>query len=388
MKRILLPVFAAALLAAPPAGAQSSFTAFALLAPDNSGTNSGVALNVADGAGTVTINLWWETGTTPQGAQPCLDGLGDEVCAWNIRLSATGGISFVPGSFTTTEAVVSTLTATEFRANGGESGNGQTGPNPIGSLDAVITSAPGTIELIGTAFVPSGLTLVLLAEAAPIPLVQVQIGADFDGDGIPDADDSCPTVVNTGSDSETDPQLAFGCTGLGTPYSFCTGPGTASPGDGVDAACDTCPNLQNPVIASPTGAPNRTRVSGQLDDDGDGVGNRCDFDYDQQGLFISPVDFAQAVKTAADAFPSVGNSNCGLNVDPIFAMLPCGVFDHDSLGLFPSPFDFSLDAGIQGGGGFVPNGPSCGAACTPAFGGAIGSGTEILGKAICDGPRC
>ena len=213
-------------------------------------------------------------------------------------------------------------------------------------------------------------------------------GGDFDGDGIPDADDSCPTVVNTGSDSETDPQLALGCTGLGTPYSFCTGPGTASPGDGVDAACDTCPDLQNPVIAAPAGAANRTRVSGQLDDDGDGVGNRCDFDYDQLGLFISPVDFAQAVKTATDAFPSVGNSNCGLNVDPIFAMLPCGVFDHDSLGLFPSPFDFSLDVAIQVGGGFAPNGPSCGAACTPVFGGAIGSGTEILGKAICDGPRC
>lgn len=24
----------------------------------------------------------------------------------------------------------------------------------------------------------------------------------------------------------------------------------------------------------------------------------------------------------------------------------------------------------------------------PAFGGAIGSGSEILGKAVCDGPRC
>ncbi len=210
---------------------------------------------------------------------------------------------------------------------------------------------------------------------------------DFDGDGIPDADDSCPTVVNTGSDSETDPQLAFACTGLGTPYSVCTGPGTTTAGDGVDAACDTCPDHLNPVIASPAGAANRTRVSGQLDDDGDGVGNRCDFDHDQVGLFISPSDFAQAVDTQLRAFPSVGNSDCGLNIDPVFAMLPCGVFDHDSIGLFPSPVDFMFDVERQSAG-LVQNGPSCGAACTPAFGGAIGSGTETLGKAICDGPRC
>ncbi len=212
-------------------------------------------------------------------------------------------------------------------------------------------------------------------------------GGDFDGDGIPDAGDSCPTVVNTGSDSETDPQLALCCTGVGTPYSFCTGPGTTTAGDGVDAACDTCPDRLNPVIAAPAGALNRTRVSGQLDDDGDGFGNRCDFDHDQTGLFISPSDFAQATKTAGDVFPSVGGSNCGLNLDPVFAMLPCGVFDHDSIGLLPSPLDFALDVEQQGGG-LVQNGPSCGAACTPPFGGAIGSGTEIFGKAICDGPRC
>ena len=79
-------------------------------------------------------------------------------------------------------------------------------------------------------------------------------------------------------------------------------------------------------------------------------------------------------------------SNCGQDVVPINASLPCGLFDHDSVGLLPSPFDFSLDVAKQ----LEPapfNGPTC-AICFPPFSGEIGSGNEILGKAICDGSRC
>ena len=74
------------------------------------------------------------------------------------------------------------------------------------------------------------------------------------------------------------------------------------------------------------------------------------------------------------------NFTCGAGND-----LRRGLFDHDGTGLFVSPADFAADVGKQG---FQQNGPSCGAACTPPLSGTLGSGFEILGKAICDGPAC
>ncbi len=175
---------------------------------------------------------------------------------------------------------------------------------------------------------------------------------DFDGDGICDADDSCPTVVNAGADPD---------------------------GDGVDSACDTCPTVANPVFTFTLPA-TRTLISGQFDDDGDGVGNACDFDYDQLGLFISPGDFAQAA--ASRGFLAVANFTCGSS-----GTLLCGLFDHDGVGSILSPADFAAD--VAKAAEIPPlNGPSCGAACTPPFSGAIGSGFEVFGKAICEGPAC
>jgi hypothetical protein len=76
--------------------------------------------------------------------------------------------------------------------------------------------------------------------------------------------------------------------------------------DGVDNACDTCTAVPNPPIA---GAPtaNRAFVSHQRDDDADGRGNRCDFDYNNLGAVIDASDF-NAVKAAVgkivnNAFP-------------------------------------------------------------------------------------
>ena len=199
------------------------------------------------------------------------------------------------------------------------------------------------------------LTFVVLG---PEPVCSVPDGQpgseDFDGDGICDADDSCPTVTNFADDD----------------------------GDGIDNACDTCPTIPNAVF---TGSmTNRTIVSGQLDDDADGVGNACDFDYDQQGFLVGPLDFAQAVafRGGDPAFPSVAFSICGSAGD-----LPCGLFDHDGLGILPGPLDFALDVAKQNEP-FPLNGPNCGAACTPPLSGPIGSGSEILGKAICVGPAC
>ncbi len=178
------------------------------------------------------------------------------------------------------------------------------------------------------------------------------IGPDFDGDRIGDGFDNCPTVPDIGPDDD---------------------------GDGIDDACDTCPTVANAVFTGDL--TNRTLVSGQLDDDADGVGNACDFDYDQLGLFVSPADFAEAV--ASQGFSPVANFTCGVSGN-----LLCGLFDHDGIGFLVSPADFAADV-LKADPSTSPlNGPSCGAACTPPLGGAIGSGAEVFGKAICDGPAC
>ncbi len=196
------------------------------------------------------------------------------------------------------------------------------------------------------------LTFVVLGPDPSCSVASSPGAEDFDGDGVCDADDGCPTVANAGSDGDA---------------------------DGIDDACDTCPTVVNQLFLGDL--TNRTLVSGQLDDDADGVGNACDFDYDQLGLFVAPGDFAEMVATvSAGRTPNVATSTCGSSGTEL-----CGIFDHDGTGLLVSPADFAADVDMQG---FQLNGPSCGAACVPPLSGAIGSGAEVVGKAVCSGPRC
>ncbi len=226
----------------------------------------------------------------------------------------------------------------------------------VGTLEAALSGVT-TLRILSAAGGPSFMgdpifaTLGVDNISAGCSVATGELGsADLDGDGTCDADDICPTVTNAGADGD---------------------------GDGIDDACDTCPNDANQLFTGDL--TNRTLVSGQLDDDADGVGNACDFDYDQIGAFLSPADLAQAVASQG-GFKPYGSSTCGTGND-----LLCGLFDHDGQGLFVSPADFAADVAKQG---FQLNGPSCGAACTPPLGGAIASGTEVLGKAICVGPSC
>ena len=173
---------------------------------------------------------------------------------------------------------------------------------------------------------------------------------DFDQDGPPDPTDNCPTVPNT-SQSDFD-------------------------GDGVGDLCDTCAGLANPAF---TGTPtaNMTFVSGQRDDDGDGIGNRCDFKYGTAGSLIAPLDVSHM---RASVFNLLSLNTCGLS-----SAANCAQFDHDEVGTLVGPLDVSLLRGKV----FQTNGPSCtGGGCTPPFGGPLGSGNEVLGKAGCVGPAC
>ncbi len=135
---------------------------------------------------------------------------------------------------------------------------------------------------------------------------------DFDEDGVGDACDSCLTIANSG----TDPDM-----------------------DGVDQACDTCSLQPNPGVAGLLAG--RTLVSSQPDDDADGRGNACDFDYDQIGIVITSADFSAA---RASVGKLLTQSNCGVDS----AGKRCVEFDHDGSGTVVTSADFNLTKAATG----------------------------------------
>ena len=168
---------------------------------------------------------------------------------------------------------------------------------------------------------------------------------DNDGDGVPDAEDSCPLKPNPGQ-ADTDGD------GLGD---ICD---DDLDGDGVKNAPDTCPALPNPE---------------QLDTDGDGFGNACD-----------PDDDGDTVPDAAD--------HCPLAFDP--AQLDtdldgqgdvCDVDDDgdgvaDGQDNCPVVFNAGQEDADADGKGDACDGPTGGPG-----GGVCGDGTLDPGEACDDG---
>ena len=155
--------------------------------------------------------------------------------------------------------------------------------NPMGAaLD------PVTHDFIFTTFV--GSMVVVRGFAEPLP--------DGDGDGVPDADDNCPTLANGDQVDFDDDGAGDACDDdddndgvLDVDDAFPLDPTehTDTDGDGVGDNSDPCP-LDDPndgdgdgICSSADLCPTVSDPD-QADFDGDGLGDACDDDWDGDGV--------------------------------------------------------------------------------------------------------
>ena len=196
------------------------------------------SLPIESGAPLVTLFLYVDAGpiATTSGT-PCVDGDGDELCAFEFTL-LTGGDATIQGFVPDPGIdVVHRATSTDFAVVGGDAINGTAGPIRIGELDLAIASTNWTIATgagssvdasfaltpIGSTviaapepngLVPAALALALFlwlarrrdlraASSTLVCVVSLTIltappaaAQDADGDGIPDTSDNCVHTAN------------------------------------------------------------------------------------------------------------------------------------------------------------------------------------------------
>jgi glucose/arabinose dehydrogenase len=160
---------------------------------------------------------------------------------------------------------------------------------------------------------------------------------DTDLDGILDVSDNCPTVANAGQQDG--------------------GGGLEVPADGVGDACDNCVTANNPrqVASYLTTNPWRTLTGGQIDDDHDGYGNKCDAKFTGSpsaavgGLDLGQFRTSSGEDRRSDTCGTVGGSR------------PCAIFDLDEAAAGDAIGGLDLGRFRQLSG--ATPGPRC-AACT------------------------
>ena len=263
----LLPLAAALLMSLVPEAATAG-PASVYHSPADNGVPA-VSLPIEPGVPMVTLFLYVDGGPTPTTTgTPCVDGDGDELCAWTFTVVANGDVTiqaFIPDPGVD---VVSRDDAGEFAVIGGDAVNGAAGPVRVGTLDLSVSStnwnlsrsegssidAGFDLSTLGSQLIaapePSGLAtwaaslaalgalarrrdrrarsgtrpLAVAALATALFSAGVASAQDADGDGVPDTSDNCVYTANAD-------QLDVG--GLGAPSS-----------DGVGDACQ-CGDLND-----------------------------------------------------------------------------------------------------------------------------------------------
>jgi hypothetical protein len=203
---------------------------------------------------------------------------------------------------------------------------------------------------------------------------QFQTVTDTDGDGVGDPSDNCPTVANAGQQNFDADMNGDACDACET----IVDDGTDGDMDGVPDACDSCTAVTNGAVAgSPT--TNRSFISHQRDDDVDGRGNSCDFDYNNAGATVTATDFND-MKASVGKLMSA--SNCGQTValGGSGNTQRCGEFDHDGGGATVTATDFNATKAALG----KVLGARC-AACSVGTGwsNTIDSAGARLGRPVC-----
>lgn len=166
-----LAILALSLLALPASAAPP----VVYHSPNDDGVNPGGPVQVPSLVQT-TIHLYIDGGSTASPSDPCFQGTGDEVCAWNLTLAGQSGLSLV--SFTPSGAVVSNLSGGVLRANRLDPLTGALGPVKVGDL-VVEGSEGGTLDLSAGESIDAALTSQVLPSVTVVTLPEP--GADLLG---------------------------------------------------------------------------------------------------------------------------------------------------------------------------------------------------------------
>lgn len=129
--------------------------------PADDGINPGGPSEIP-GSELATLYLYLDSGPTASVSDPCHIGIGDEVCGWDIQVEASAGLSLI--GFVGDGDVVSHISGSILRFNGGEVGSGTLGPVRLGEL-TVNGTPDSSVELLTSKSISSSLNTEIIAPA-------------------------------------------------------------------------------------------------------------------------------------------------------------------------------------------------------------------------------